>query len=76
MTLAPNADDPPGSVPCGVEYYIRCYVLEAEKVKQLPQDHFHVEAMSTRRMTIVKSRQRIRALVKSPHSKEFTEIYS
>lgn len=29
VTLAPNADDPPGCLPCGVEYYIRCYVLEA-----------------------------------------------
>ena len=34
MTLAPQADDPPGCIPCGVEYYIRCYVLEADKGSQ------------------------------------------
>ena len=31
VTVQPTPDDPEGTHPCGVEYYVRCYVLETEK---------------------------------------------
>jgi len=31
VTLTPGPDDSPDTPPCGVEYYVRCYVLETEK---------------------------------------------